>query len=205
MDSCTYNIKIANEDVIFKRTRDDNKTAMSIEDKEFMSVMEKEMVKQSDGHWIAPLPFKKGRPRLPNNRTQALDRARSLDNSLLRNPVKRDHFTTFMQGLFDAGHAEPAPKLDLMEECWYLPLFGVYHPQKKDRIRGVFDSSAKYNGISLNNVLMTGPDLMNNLTGVLMRFRKETVAVMADIEQMKVHVFVNSPSPTVATWIEKNG
>jgi hypothetical protein len=34
------------------------------------------------------------------------------------------------------------------EECWYLPLFGVYHPKKPDQIRGVFDSSAKFNGMN---------------------------------------------------------
>jgi hypothetical protein len=31
---------------------------------------------------------------------------------------------------------------------------------------------------------MTGPDLMNTLLGVLLRFMKEAFAVMADIEQM---------------------
>ena len=48
----------------------------------------------------------------------------------------------------------------------------------------VFDSSAQYNGISLNSVLLTGPDLNNSLMGVLVRFRKERVAVTADIQQM---------------------
>ncbi|XP_061185158.1 uncharacterized protein LOC133193208 [Saccostrea echinata] len=55
---------------------------------------------------------------------------------------------------------------------------------KKDKIRVVFDSSCKHEGISLNDVLMQGPDLMNRLDGVLMRFRKEPVAVIADIQQI---------------------
>ena len=89
-----------------------------------------------------------------------------------------------MQALFDNGHAERAPELHPSDEVWYLPLFGVYHPKKKDRIRIVFDSSAKYGGQSLNDVLMTGPNMTNNLVGVLMRFRKGAVAVVADIQQM---------------------
>ena len=38
--------------------------------------------------------------------------------------------------------------------------------------------------MSLNKVLLPGPDLMNNLIGVLMRFRRENVAVICDVEQM---------------------
>ena len=184
LDRCEYNIQVTKDDGVFMRTSEDNKVSMSVEDKEFLSIMDKEMVKEEDGHWMAPLPFRKDRQRLPNNRSQALDRAQSLTTSLKRNPVKHGHFVTFMKGLFDAGHAEQAPPLQPEDECWYLPLFGVYHPQKKDRIRGVFDSSATFNGVSLNKVLLTGPDLMNSLLGVLMRFRREKIAVMADIEQM---------------------
>ncbi|KAL6461781.1 hypothetical protein MHYP_G00299260 [Metynnis hypsauchen] len=66
-------------------------------------------------------------------------------------------------------HAEIAPPLQGDKECWYLPLFGVYHPKKPEKIRIVFDSSAAYDGVSLNDVLITGPDLNNNLVGLLMR------------------------------------
>lgn len=70
---------------------------------------------------------------------------------------------------------------------------GTYHYSEsiipKKQIRVVFDSSAQHEGISLNNVLLTGPDLNNSLIGILMRFRKECVAVMADIQQM-FHCFV---------------
>lgn len=44
-------------------------------------------------------------------------------------------------------------------------------------------------GLSLNQVLLSGPDLNNSLLGVLLRFRKEAVAFTADIEQM-FHSFV---------------
>ena len=67
---------------------------------------------------------------------------------------------------------------------WYLPHFGVYHPKNPTQIRVVFDSSAEYEGVSLNGELLSGPDLMNSLLGVLLRFRRETTAVMCDIEQM---------------------
>lgn len=65
-----------------------------------------------------------------------------------------------------------------------MPIFGVYHPKKPKQIRVVFDSSAQHHNISLNNVLLTGPDLNNNLLGVLLRFRKEVFAITVDIQQM---------------------
>lgn len=89
-----------------------------------------------------------------------------------------------MQGILDSGHAEKAPPITGDRECWYLPIFGVYHPRKPNQLRAVFDSSAKYRGISLNDTLYTGPDLTNSLLGILMRFRREPVAVMGDIQQM---------------------
>ena len=52
----------------------------------------------------------------------------------------------------------------------------------------MFDASAKFSGISLNDMLMPGPDLTNSLVGVLTRFRMERVATMADIEQMLYQV-----------------
>ncbi|KAK0137151.1 hypothetical protein N1851_026658 [Merluccius polli] len=89
-----------------------------------------------------------------------------------------------MEKLFVNGHAEEAPLLPESAECWYLPIFGVYHPQKPGQIRVVFDLSAQEDGISLNNVLLSGPDLNNSLLGVLLRFRKELIALTADIQQM---------------------
>ena len=51
-------------------------------------------------------------------------------------------------------------------------------------VRVVFDCAAKYIGTSLNDQLMQGTDLNNNLIGVLMRFRQEKFAIIADIESM---------------------
>ena len=169
---------------VFARTVDDDEVGTSIEDREFLEMMDKEFAKDEDGRWTAPLPFRQGRPRLPNNRPVALRRAKMLSANLQRDPAKRQHFTTFMGAIFEAGHAERAPPVPWGGECWYLPIFGVYHPKKPGHIRGVFDSAAKFEGISLNDILLTGPDQTNSLLGILLRFRQEAIAVMADIRQM---------------------
>jgi hypothetical protein len=68
----------------------------------------------------------------------------------------------------------------------------VYHPKKPDKIRVVFDCSAEFKGESLNRHLLQGPDLTNNLVGVLIRFRQERTAIMCDIESMFHQVHVNA-------------
>ncbi|XP_062610110.1 uncharacterized protein LOC134271902 [Saccostrea cucullata] len=168
----------------FLRTSQDEKLGLSIEDKAFLQIMDSGFKKDTDGHWTAPLPFREDRPRLPDNRDHALRRAKTLDLGLLRNPLKREHVQEFMRKIFDRGHAELAPHLPAGNERWYLPMFGVYHPKKPEAIRMVFDSSAKHEGVALNDVLLKGPDSSNSLQGILMRFRKDKIAITADVEQM---------------------
>ena len=50
------------------------------------------------------------------------------------------------------------------------------------KLRVVFDCAAVHEGLSFNQVLMQGPDLVNNLAGVLLRFRRESVALVADTD-----------------------
>ncbi len=140
----------------------------------------------------------------------------------------KDHYIKFMQKMLDNDQAEPAPPLNKDKEHWYLPTFGVYHLQKPDQIQVVFDSSAEWDGTSLGDVLLSGPDLNNSLLGVLLRFCKEPIALTADVEQMfycfvvredhrdylwylwyedndisenvAEYVFGNSPSPAVSIY-----
>lgn len=77
----------------------------------------------------------------------------------------------------------PQNHLKKKQECWYLPLFGVYHPKKPDQMRGMVDS-VTYNGTSMNDVLLQGPDLTNSLFGILLRFRKEMVAIVVNIQHV---------------------
>ncbi|XP_054591066.2 uncharacterized protein [Nothobranchius furzeri] len=174
---------------VFNQTEHDNKPAPSIEDILFLEIMDRNVYRDDTGSWVAPLPFKEPRRRLPNNKEHAVKRFESLQCQFRRKPEMQKQYVVFMERIIANGHAEVAPPLREDEECWFLPSFGVYHPQKPNQIWVVFDSSAQYCGVSLNDVLLTGPDLNNSLLGVLLRFRKERVAILADIQQM-FHCFL---------------
>lgn len=56
----------------------------------------------------------------------------------------------------------------------------------------VFDSSANFEGVSLNDVLLTELDLVNCWLGVLVLFRQKPIAIIADLEQMFYCFFCTS-------------
>lgn len=132
--------------------------------------MEEGYSNDNTNSWVAPLPFRVPRRLLPNNRDYAHKRLLSLRRMLNKKGDMRVQFLEFMQKMLHNNHAELAPPIEEEKERWYLPMFGVYHPQKPEQIRVVFDPSAQFDGVSLNDVLLAGPDLNNTLLGVLLRF-----------------------------------
>ena len=81
------------------------------------------------------------------------------------------------------GYTERSPNASGGNK-WYISHHGVYHPAKPGKIKVIFECSAEYLGYTLNKQLMPGPDLTNQVVGVLIRFREEQVAFMGDIEAM---------------------
>jgi hypothetical protein len=68
-------------DTIFERTTNDDKPGLSVEDRLFLQKMDKELDKDDNGNWVAPLPFKDNRSRLPDNRFMAMRRAKTFDGA----------------------------------------------------------------------------------------------------------------------------
>jgi len=90
-----------------------------------------------------------------------------------------------MNEIIAKGYAEEVPKEEASYNdgnVWYIPHHVVYHSKKQKKNRVVFDCSADYGRESLNKYLLTGPDLMNGLVGVLCRFRRDPVAFIYDLE-----------------------
>ena len=160
---------------------------MSQDDKKFLLKMEQGVRQREDGHYEMPLPFRKESPVMPNNKSIALHRLTKLRTRMETNKRYRDDHITFMNELIERNYAERVPENELANEdgnVWYIPHHGVYHPRKPEKIRVVFDCSVNYKGESLNDHLLQGPDLTNQLVGVICRFRKDSTAFMCDVEAM---------------------
>ncbi|KAJ8028733.1 hypothetical protein HOLleu_31057 [Holothuria leucospilota] len=164
----------------------------SQDDKKFLTILKDGICQLKDGHYQLPLPMKVCQT-LPNNKSLAVCRLNHLERKLHRNPSFAKDYRIFMQDIIEKGYAERVPNLELQRDSDvnYIPHHGVYHPKKPGKIRVVFDCSAKFKGTSLNDCLLTGPNLTNNLIGVLCRFRQENIAFAGDIESMFYQFRVN--------------
>ena len=94
-----------------------------------------------------------------------------------------------MEDMVQKGYAEKSFQQVQQGKTWFIPYRGVYHPSKPGKIRVGFDCSTEYNGVSINKKLMSGSNLTNQIISILVKFRKDFVAVMADIEAMLYQVF----------------
>ena len=138
------------------------------------------------------LPFRDENAILPDNRSQALKSAQLLKIRLNRDQQLKQDYVNFMENMVSKGYLEPVPVQEKVGErgkVWYLVHHPVHHKVKK-KLRVVFDCSRKFQGVSLNNILLQGPDLLNNLVGVLLRFREHPIAFIGDIEQMFLQIKV---------------
>jgi len=156
---------------------------MSQDDIRFLQILEDGVTQNTKGHIEMPLPFKV-RPQLPNNRLLAARRLSHLKGRLTKDPKYKEDYVQYMDRMIKDGDAELATE-DTQPGCvYFISHHGVYHPKKPDKLRVVFDCSARFKGSSLNDHLLSGPDLTNSLLGVLCRFRRHTVAIMCDVEKM---------------------
>lgn len=129
-----------------------------------------------------PLPFK-DRPSLPYNKNSAMIRLNHLKRKLQKDERYKEQYIKFMEEVIERGDAEQIEDEGKEREIWYIPHHGVRHPKNPDKLRVVFGYSARYKGCSLNDHL-SGPDMLNNLSGVIVRFRQHPVALMCDIQKM---------------------
>ena len=163
----------------------------SVQDERFLMILKDGIKKVANGHYEMPLPLKTVDLSFPNNRPLAEKRLWQLGRRFKNNKQFHDDYQKFMADILD-DYAEKVPEIEMGNQgnlINYIPHTGVYHPKNK-KIRIIFDSSAQYRGVSLNQELLQGPDLNNDLVGILLRFREEPVAFLADIKGMfhKFHV-----------------
>ena len=151
-----------------------------------MMAMWNQTVSKVNGHYQLPIPFKSKNPELPDAKGMAEKRLSSLAKKLRRDATLKLQYAQGMQDLLEKGYAVPVPEKELSRcdgRVWYLPHHPVINPNK-DQPRIVFDCAAVHQGVSLNSRVSQGPDLTNNLVGVLQRFRQHSIAVMGDVEAM---------------------
>lgn len=147
------------------------------------------IIHTSEGRYQAPLPWKRTKELLRPNRAMAEGRLASLLVRLRRSPdllaAYHNQMKEFVSKQF-VGIATP----NYEGIHTYLPHHPVVRTDKTTtRVRPVFDGSAKTKiSPSINECLETGSNNNRDLLAVLLRFRLNRVAWIADVEKAFLQV-----------------
>ncbi|XP_046551203.1 uncharacterized protein LOC124260924 [Haliotis rubra] len=163
---------------------------MSPEDKNVHNRVKDTLVYE-DGHYQIGIPWKKEVHALPSdNYHMALSRLESTEKKLAKDETIAQAYDDIISQYHKKGYIRKVSSEEKTHTGkWYLPHFPVVRLDRlTTKVRIVFDASAKYKGISLNEVIHQGPKLQRELFDVLLRFRRNPVAVMSDIAEMYLQV-----------------
>ena len=85
-----------------------------------------------DGFHEMPLPFRNGKPRLPDSKEMAKVRLQYLRRRFQANHEYYEHYVAFMEDILKRGHAEKVPLEETEKDSvWYIPHHVV--PSKETR------------------------------------------------------------------------
>ncbi|XP_055622275.1 uncharacterized protein LOC129765863 [Toxorhynchites rutilus septentrionalis] len=142
----------------------------------------------SDGRYKVSLPKNEDViEKMGESRDIALRRFQGLERRLLEDPELRCQYIQFMGDYLRLGHMRKVrvTQEDSVKRC-YLP----HHPVLKEsstttKLRVVFDASCKTSsGISLNDSLLAGPVIQEDLRSIILRCRARQIMIVADVEKM---------------------
>ena len=125
-----------------------------------------------------------------------MGRLNSLERRLQKDDMLRKRYQETIDTDFKAGYVSRVQQVELNETRdrlqWYLQHHPVIHPHKPEKVRKLCNAAPKYQGVVLNDQLLSGPDLLQSLIGTIFRFREHQIALSAVIEAMFLQVAVPS-------------
>ena len=139
----------------FVERRFDNQT-VSQDDIQFMKILKNETRVDDDGFYELPLPFKKEHPIIPDNKIMAQKPLEQLRKKLENKCILYDEYKAYMNTMLDKNYAEKVPTDGTSDISWYIPHHAVFNTNKSPNVRVVFDCSARFHDISLNECLLQG-------------------------------------------------
>ena len=141
-----------------------------------------------DGQWTASYPWIKDPHLLPDNFAVAFAKMLSTERRLSRHEQHANLYNGQVADMLERNVAKKLSQKDLdsyQGPVHYISHHDVLNPDSESTpCRIVFNASANFKGHVLNDYWAKGPDLLNNLLGILLRFRENLVVLMGDIRKM---------------------
>lgn len=117
----------------------------------------------------------------------ARSRFLNVEQKLQRDEALRVEYVKFMKEYLDMGHMEEIiNESDIPKGVCYLPHHAVVKTASlTTKVRVVFDASSRgTNGRSLNDILVRGPTVQDDIFAILSRLRRHRYVIMANVEKM---------------------
>lgn len=148
----------------------------------------------SDGRYtVSLLKDENAISRLGESKEIALRRFHGTERRLSRDVKLREQYVAFMEEYIQLDHMRKIEGEPGTEKRCFLP----HHPVIKEastttKVRVVFDASCKTStGLSLNDVLLAGPVIQQDLRAIIIRCCTMQILLVADAEKMFRQIFVH--------------
>ncbi|XP_072761512.1 uncharacterized protein [Anoplolepis gracilipes] len=171
------------------------KGEMSLEEKECEKHFESNVKRNLEGRFVVKLPIKhEEMSLLGQSKEIAIRRFKALEGKLNRDPALKKEYAIFMHEYESLGHMREirADRLEATQH-YYMPHHCVIKEESSiTRLRVIFDALCKTtSGVSLNDTLMTGPTLQQDLLSIVVRFRTFKYVLIADITKMYRQILID--------------
>ena len=179
----------------------ENANTMSEENKYAMEKLRNSRKKLQTGGYEMGVIWRPNEPDLPNNRHIAERRLKMVERSpKLADPKLREMYQSVFKGWIEKGYILKIEEVDPNESQNFLATFPVIELERQTtKIRVVVDSAQKCDGKSLNDAIFAGPNFINNLCEVLLRFRMNYIALAGDISEMYLRVKMKKRRSTISS------
>ena len=162
---------------------------------------------KASGTYNVQLPWKSNKQELPTNFELSKRRLKSLIFTLkTKDQALISKYNSQLMEQLDLGFIEKVQEPTNATVIHYIPHFPVFKDSATTKMRIVYDASAKTSpsALCLNDCLYTGPNLIQNLSSILIKFRKHKVAFVADIEKafLQIALYQNDRDATRFLWFK---
>lgn len=160
--------------------------------------------RDTSGRLHVRIPMKNSKILFGESQHFAVQRQEQIERKFQSNIQFAEQYRSFMEQYCALGHMcevvgvttnrSRSTNLSSTNE-YYIPHHAVVkEASTTTKLRVVFDASRRTTkGISLNEKMMIGPKLQDDLTAIILRWRKYRIAFCADIEKMYRQIMVDEP------------